>query len=231
MKFSIGGIVPLTCIDFPGHIACVVFSQFCPLRCSYCHNQHLLDAAESKYSLEYLFDFLNRRKNFLEGVVFSGGEPFAQPDIIEVLKTVKSMGFKIAVHTSGFYTEKLEKALTIVDWVGLDIKAEKNDYESITHVKNSGEKAFDSLKLLLDSNVDYEVRTTVYPYFFDREKVLSLANVLKHLHVSNYVLQEYRAIHNNEKPAELNSIIQDDDIKNLSQMFDHFLVRYASKNS
>lgn len=229
MKFSIGGIVPLTCIDFPGHIACVVFSQFCPLRCSYCHNPHLLNASESKYSEDYLFNFLEKRKNFLDGVVFSGGEPFAQPDIINVLKKVKDMGFKVAIHTSGFYTQKFEEALSIVDWVGLDIKAEKEDYEKITHVKESGIHAFNSLNILLDSGIDYEIRTTVYPYFFTREKILSLAMTLQNLNIKNYVLQEYRAIHENETPPSLKSIINNDDVAKLSDMFQNFFIRYSNK--
>ncbi len=229
MKFSIGGIVPLTCIDFPGCIACVIFSQFCPLRCDYCHNPHLLGATGAKYSIDYLFHFLEKRKNFLEGVVFSGGEPFAQPDIISILQQVKDLGFKVAVHTSGFYTEKFQEALNIVDWVGLDIKAEKGEYEQITHAKESGERAFNSLAILLKSCVDYEVRTTIYPYFFNKEKILSLAKVLQNLNVKNYVLQEYRAIHEKEKPTTLKSIINDRDVNTLSNMFPHFLIRYSNK--
>lgn len=229
MSFSIGGLVPLTCIDYPGHIACVVFTQFCPLRCDYCHNKHLLEVNESKYSTEYLLNFLEERKNFLEGVVFSGGEPLAQKGLKDVMLEVKKLGLKIALHTSGFYYENLANVIELIDWVGLDIKAPKDDYIQITHTPNSGAMAFKSLDLILSKGINYEVRTTVYPYYFTKERIFRLANELNILDVTNYVLQEYRPLRQDETPPTLQQILSERDVEALTRMFKKFHIRYANQ--
>lgn len=207
LNFQIGGIVPITCIDFPGHIASVVFTQGCKLRCKYCHNSHLMQQKHGEYSVEYLFKFLNERKNFIDGVVFSGGEPFLQKDIYYVMQYVKSIGLKIGCHTSGMHVNELSNCISIIDWVGIDIKAMTNDYKEITQVEFSGENAYNSLKIILASKIDYEVRTTVYPYFFTPEKILTLSEYLAELGVETYFLQEYRPILKNERKIRISSII------------------------
>lgn len=214
MKVEIGGIVPFTCLDFPGKLAAVVFTQSCSLRCKYCHNKHLWDVKKGTVSIDEFKNFLKSRIDLLEGIVFSGGEPFMHEGIIELMQYTKSLGFEIGVHTSGIFVEKLKKSLEFVDWVGLDIKALQKDYETITGIPNSGEKAYESLDNLISSNVDYEIRTTVWPKFFTREKLLELINFIETKKVKKFVLQEYRPIEKNEIPISLSKLITEEELKN-----------------
>ena len=225
IEFQIGGIVPLTCIDFPGHIASVIFTQSCSLRCKYCHNSHLIPRKQGEYSVEYLINFLTERKNFLEGVVFSGGEPFMQKDIRTVMSIVKELGLKIGCHTSGVHVEELKQSIELIDWIGIDIKAMKNDYEQITGIPKSGEKAYESLNNIIDSGIDYEVRTTVYPYFFTQTKVLELAEHLSSINVHTYFLQEYRPILPGEQKIHINTIIDKKNEQYLQKKFKKFGIR------
>ena len=102
MSVIIGGVEPFTTVDFPGRLAAVLFCLGCPLRCPYCHNPELQDFKGKPFiSWEQFIEFLDSRKKLLDGIVFSGGEPLAQPDLYESMKTVKEMGFAVGLHTSG----------------------------------------------------------------------------------------------------------------------------------
>ena len=142
----------------------MIFCQGCPWRCSYCHNNHLLppDGAHA-IPWSQVEAFLERRQGLLDAVVFSGGEPTLQNALPAALTQVKAMGFKIGVHTAGIYPERLETLKPLLDWVGLDIKALPEDYPALTGATASGERAWQSLRLLLAAEVPLEVRTTVPP--------------------------------------------------------------------
>ena len=160
----IGGFVPFTSIDYPGELAAVVFCQGCPWRCSYCHNTHLLPGnSASLLDWDEILEELKQRSGFLDAVVFSGGEPCAQRDLSMAITQVRSMGYKVGLHTAGIYPSRLKYLLPMLDWVGLDIKELPQQYESVTGIPGSGEKAWDSLKLLLKSRIPFQVRTTLYP--------------------------------------------------------------------
>lgn len=162
MSLKIGGLTPFTLIDFPDHLSAVIFCQGCSWDCTYCHNQHLLPVkAENLISWQYVLDFLSKRQGFLDGVVFSGGEPLIQAELLPAIKTVRQLGYKIALHTAGVSPSRFQQVLPYLDWVGFDVKAPFADYEKITGIAGSGDKAQQSLQYLLDSGVSYEIRTTV----------------------------------------------------------------------
>ncbi|MDD5395426.1 MAG: anaerobic ribonucleoside-triphosphate reductase activating protein [Thiothrix sp.] len=188
---QLGGMVPLTSIDFPGHLAAVLFCQGCPWHCRYCHNPHLLRTdVPSKLEWAEVMCFLQERVGFLDGVVFSGGEPLLQPRLLDAILEVKAMGFKIALHTAGIIPARLAKVLPYVDWVGLDIKAPFDAYKKVTGLVGSGFKAEESLDLLLNAHhVDYEIRTTVDPTLLGEEDIEQLAVSLAGRRVKRYVLQ------------------------------------------
>lgn len=224
---KIGGITPVTTIDYPEHVSCVLFIQGCPLRCRFCHNIHLTDfSVPQNYSDEYVLQFLDERKNFCEAVVLSGGEPYSQPDIIEFIKVIKAMGYKVAVHTAGYYKERFVDSLKHVDWVGFDIKCVPEDYPILTGV-SCGEIAFKSLESLISSGVDYEVRTTVDPYYFTEERVSKLLDLLLCYGVTNYVLQEYRDIKDDEQHKFFHEIVTDQVVDKFSNKFKNFSIRRA----
>jgi pyruvate formate lyase activating enzyme len=189
---EIGGITPLTTIDFPGRLAAVVFCQGCPWRCRYCQNTHLLPSrAERPVAWEDVAAFLDRRRGLLDGVVFSGGEPTAQAALPEALREVRAMGFATGLHTAGAYPERLAAVLPLLAWVGVDIKAPRSAYGTITcSGPVSGDRAWESLGVVLASGVACEVRTTVHPDLLDPGGLLALAEDLACAGVRDYVLQE-----------------------------------------
>ncbi len=187
----VGGLTPLTTIDYPGQLAAVVFLQGCPWRCGYCHNGDLLTRkSRSPISWRQVIDFLDRRKGLLDAVVFSGGEPTLHRRLDAAVKQVSAMGFQVGLHTAGVFPERLRKLLPLVDWVGMDIKAAKPDYETITGVNNSGDRAWRSAELILNSGVAHEFRTTVHPDMLDQAQLASLVAALNAIGAENYVIQD-----------------------------------------
>lgn len=193
---QLGGMVPLTSIDFPGHLAAVLFCQGCPWHCRYCHNPHLLRTdVPSKLAWAEVMRFLQERVGFLDGVVFSGGEPLLQPRLLDAILQVKALGFKVALHTAGIIPARLAKVLPYVDWVGLDIKAPFDAYKRVTGLAGSGFKAEESLDLLLAAkHVDYEVRTTVDPALLGKDDQEKLAKILQQRGVKRHTWQACQPI-------------------------------------
>lgn len=136
--------------------------------------------------------FLHRRRGLLDAVVFSGGEPTLQSGLAEACREVRELGFKLGLHTAGTYPERLAEVLPGFDWVGMDIKAPFAEYEHTTGVPGSGARARESLRHLIDSGVDHEIRTTVHPDLMGEDSLVVLAHELATLGVRRYVLQKFR---------------------------------------
>ena len=186
-------MTPLTSLDYPGELAAVVFCQGCPWRCRYCHNGHLLPArAADPIPWADVRAFLEHRRGLLDAVVFSGGEPTLQAALPAALAEIRALGFKTGLHTAGPYPLRLARALPHLDWVGLDIKALAEDYPKITGISGSGERAWASLRLVLDAGVALEVRTTPLPGLDDPGYLERLAQRLAGAGVRDYALQTCR---------------------------------------
>ncbi len=179
-NINVGGFEPLTTIDFPDHLSCVVFTQGCPWRCRYCHNHDLIPANKTgEFNWDDIVKFIKSRKGLLDAVVFSGGEPLLQKNLLDSIKQIKNMGFKIGLHTTGAYPDRFKKVLPHIDWVGFDIKHLPFKYELITQTKLSGEKAFKSLELLINSNIEYELRLTRHPSLIDDVELAGIKRLVK----------------------------------------------------
>lgn len=193
-NLRIGGFEPISFCDWPGEIVATIFCQGCPWRCPYCHNPALIPAnAKGKHNWEEIVTFLESRRGLIDGVVFSGGEPTLQAGVTTAVECVRDMGFRIGLHTGGPYPKRLAEILPFLDWVGFDIKAPMGDYEKITFAKGSGAKAFESLALLHESGVDFELRTTVHPDLLPSKMLKKLEKELKALGYSGLRLQKFRS--------------------------------------
>jgi pyruvate formate lyase activating enzyme len=194
MTLPIGGITPLTTVDWPGQLAAVVFLRGCPWRCRYCHNQDLQRRAGPTRPWDELLGLLGARQGLLDGVVFSGGEPLMHPELGEALRQVRALGYATALHTGGDRPDHLAHLLQqgLVDWVGFDVKAPRADYDALTGCAGSGERAFRSLRTLVSSGVPYELRTTVRRDLLPMPKLLRLAREVAMCGAGNLVLQPYR---------------------------------------
>lgn len=187
---KIGGLIKFTLIDYPGRVACVVFTQGCNFRCRYCHNPELVYPHLLQPSLpqEEVLAFLRRRQGSLEGVVVSGGEPTLQPDLLDFLAEVKQLGYVVKLDTNGSRPEVLRQALEkgLVDYVAMDLKAPLEKYAVVTGVACEPALLRQSMALLQSSGVAYEFRTT-----YDKE-VLGEADIaaLSELARGHYRVQE-----------------------------------------
>ncbi len=189
----VGGVVPLSTADWPDELAAVVFCQGCPWRCPYCHNPHLQPAeAAAPVPWGEVARFLESRRGVLDGVVFSGGEPTLQAGLPAALREVRSMGFRVGLHTAGCFPGRLAEILPLTDWVGFDIKAPSAAYERLTGVSGSGDRARESLRMVAASGVAWELRTTVHPELLPESDLLVLARELAGCGVERWVLQEFR---------------------------------------
>ncbi len=155
----------LTLLDFPGRTACTVFTGGCNFRCPFCHNALLVTEQDNIfYSEKEVFEHLELRKNVLDGVAITGGEPLLQKDIELFLYNIKEKGFAVKLDTNGSFPDKLKGILELglCDYVAMDIKNHKDKY-----AETIGLKSFDtapveeSMSLLKESGIDYEFRTTV----------------------------------------------------------------------
>jgi anaerobic ribonucleoside-triphosphate reductase activating protein len=195
-SLRIGGVVPFTTTDFPGRLAAVVFCQGCPWRCGYCHNPHLQEAHASAGSAALAWTdieaWLDTRIGLLDGVVFSGGEPTAQPALRPAMQAVRSRGLDVALHTAGIYPRRLADIVELVDWVGLDIKAPLAAYADVTRIAGSGSVAFASLEVVQAAGIAFEVRTTVHADLTPARALLALAQALGDRGVAQWVLQPFR---------------------------------------
>lgn len=177
---AIGGVTPFTTIDYPGRLSAVIFCKGCPWRCGYCHNRHLIPTSGGHGQIEWqaLVEFLTERRGLLDGVVFSGGEPTMQKRLPQALEMVRKMGFLTGLHTAGAYPERLADCLPYLDWVGMDLKAPFDCYDEITAVKGGGKLAEQSARLLLESGVLHQFRTTVDPYLLQEGRLKRLQGMV-----------------------------------------------------
>ena len=159
-----GGIQKTSTLDFPGVLSCVLFTRGCDLDCFYCHNRLLIEGIGLVVDEKEIFEFLEKRKNLLDGVVVSGGEPTLHKGLPEFLHKVKEMGFKTKLDSNGQNPEIVKELWqkNLLDYVAIDIKALPQDYKKICGV-NGFEKTAKTVEFLNDIGANYEVRTTLYP--------------------------------------------------------------------
>jgi len=194
-ELKVGGYARFTSTDYPGELAAVVFVQGCPWRCGYCHNPHLQprDTAPA-IAWRDLLAFLAGRAGLLDAVVFSGGEPTLDPALEDAMRSVKALGFKVGLHTAGIYPERLKQVLPLVDWVGLDIKTSFDAYDEITGASGSAQAARTAARLVIDSGVPYEFRTTVHTRLSTRRHISTLLQQISDMGCDTYALQDFRSV-------------------------------------
>ena len=160
----IAGLQKLSLLDYPGKVACTVFLSGCNLRCPYCHNAELISPhyAGEKISQTELMNFLDSRKEKIDGVCISGGEPTLTPELPELIKAIRKKGFFVKIDTNGTNPEMLKKLIEekLVDYVAMDIKNSRIHYSEAcgTEILPQIEE---SVHHLMNGNIDYEFRTTV----------------------------------------------------------------------
>lgn len=185
-NLPIKGIRALSLIDYPGKLAAVVFFGGCNFKCPFCHNYELAVYPERQEDLDYelVLGELERRKKIIDGVVLTGGEPTLYPDLIDFAKQIKAMGLLVKLDTNGYRPDVLKQILDlkIADFVSMDIKSALNEekYKKAAGIpKIEIGKIMESIALLMNSETDYEFRTSVISQFVSREDIFEIAGHIK----------------------------------------------------
>ncbi|MBQ6708359.1 MAG: anaerobic ribonucleoside-triphosphate reductase activating protein [Clostridia bacterium] len=178
------GLQKTTLLDYPGKVACTVFTGGCNFRCPFCQNAGLVvDLSETEeISTDTFFAFLKKRKGILDGVCVSGGEPLLQPDIFDFLREIKALGYSVKFDTNGAYPEKLKKAVDekLVDCVAMDIKNSLKKYPQTVGIENFDvAPIIESVEFLKSGVVDFEFRTTVVKDFHEKSDFYEIGEWLK----------------------------------------------------
>ncbi|MBE9547368.1 MAG: anaerobic ribonucleoside-triphosphate reductase activating protein [Proteobacteria bacterium] len=190
---KIGGLQRVSLIDYPGKICAILFTQGCDFRCPYCHNPELVnpDLYEECIPEDEIFSFLERRRGKLDAVTITGGEPTVQPDLVEFARRVKKMGYLVKIDTNGSRPEVLKKLIDrkLVDYIAMDVKAPLEKYRKICKANVNYDNIRRSIKMIMDSGVEYEFRTTVVKSLLTGDDLQKIGNEI--LGARLYVLQKF----------------------------------------
>lgn len=173
---KIHGFQKMTLLDFPGKVACTLFTAGCNLRCPFCHNAPLVTDIDNslQYTENDIFAYLQKRKGLLDGVVITGGEPLLQLDIASFIKKIKNLGYDVKLDTNGSFPDKLYELISegLIDYVAVDIKNCREKYALTTGIENYNLENIDkTVNILKQGNIPYEFRTTVVKEFHTVEDI------------------------------------------------------------
>ncbi|MFW6041340.1 MAG: anaerobic ribonucleoside-triphosphate reductase activating protein [Thermoplasmatota archaeon] len=187
---DIGGLQKLSLIDYPDKLSAVIWTVGCNLKCPYCYNPGLITSSD-KLPEEQVLAVLEDRKDILEGVVVTGGEPSLQKDLVDFLYGVKQMGYLVKLDTNGTRPKVVSKLLKkeLVDYIAMDIKASKEKYSELTRTDIDVSKINESIEIIKDSTVSNEFRTTVVPGFLEEKDIKEISKWVGN--ESRYFLQQF----------------------------------------
>lgn len=179
------GIEKLSLVDYEGKLACTLFTGGCNFRCPFCHNSSLVKNAFDIKPIddnEYL-SYLEKRKNTIDAVVITGGEPTLMPSLLEKIKTFKNMGYLVKLDTNGTNPEIVKKLIKekLIDYVAMDIKNSIELYPLTTGVNNQEyiNNVLETINILKQNQVEYEFRTTLIDEFHSKESIEKIGELLK----------------------------------------------------
>lgn len=191
---DIAGIQKTSLIDYPGKIAAVVFTSGCNFYCHFCHNPELVNPKLkfSEIPEKEVFDFLKKRKNILDGVVITGGEPTMHSDLPEFIKKIRKLGFLVKLDTNGTNPKTLKALIAskLIDYIAMDIKGSVDKYDKIIGVKVNKKDILESIKIIKNSKIDYEFRTTIVPTLHEKADFTKIGKMINN--AKKYYLQQFR---------------------------------------
>lgn len=231
MFMEIGGLQKITLIDYPGHIACVVFLVGCNFRCPWCYSPELVlpdkIVRQPKIEEEEFFDFLENKKGLIDGVVICGGEPTINENLPDFINDIRAMGFKTKLDTNGSNPQVIKSLLKakILDYIAMDIKAfpDEENYLKSSGVKIGVDKIKESIEIIKNSGIDYEFRTTVVPSIHKKSDIIKIAEYLAPSR--RYFLQNFRPEKTLQPNLEKEIPYPDKFLEELADMFDFCEIR------
>lgn len=192
----VSGLERSSLLDYPGKISAIIFTHGCNLRCPYCHNPELVIEGFNKdgsFSEKDILSFLESRKGKLDALVITGGEPLVQSNLLPFIKKVKEMGFLIKLDTNGTFPDRLQDFIEtgLIDYIAMDVKYPKVEYVKNSMIPEIAKKIERSIKIIMDSGLDYEFRTTYVKPLHSLESAEGIGQMIKG--AKNYYIQNFRS--------------------------------------
>ncbi len=175
---KIFGLEKLSMVDYEGHLCCTVFTAGCNFRCPYCHNSDLVEGKNlHEITEEEFFDFINKRKGLLDAVCVSGGEPSLQPDLIDFIKRIKSLGYLVKLDSNGTNPKVIKELVrqNLLDYIAMDIKNSRESYRKTAHGYFDLAKIKESVEFLKQGKIPYEFRTTLVKGHHTEKEIKEIA--------------------------------------------------------
>lgn len=191
----VAGLQKLTLLDYPGKVACTVFTAGCNFRCPFCHNAPLVlpERMGQDVTEEDVLAFLGKRVGILDGVAITGGEPLLQKEMAGFLQKIKEMGYSVKLDTNGSFPDHLKELVKagLVDRVAMDIKNAPELYGATVGIEGFDISGVEESKnFLLEGSIDYEFRTTVVKGLHTKESLTEAAKWIAG--AKEYYLQQFK---------------------------------------
>lgn len=187
MRFA--GFQKTSLIDYPDRVASVLFTAGCNLRCPYCHNGELVEGYTGPFQEEEdIIEILLRRKRYVDSIVVTGGEPTLDPGLPAFLGRMRGHGFDIKLDTNGLKPDALRECLPYLSYVAMDVKTSLENYK-LVGIEDAAQ-VLESIKLIMDSGLDYEFRCTAVPGIVETETVQKMGEMVRG--AKRFVFQQYK---------------------------------------
>jgi len=221
---QIKGFNKLSLIDYPDKTCSIIFLGGCNFRCPYCHNIDLVKNPEKLPTIEQeeVISYLDNHREWIDGVVISGGEPCLNKELFDLCKKIKELGFPVKLDTNGSNPDMLQSLIKnkIIDYIAMDIKAPLEKYEQVTKVKVLTDNIKKSIEIIKNSKLDYEFRTTLLPALHSKEDILNIAELLKG--AERYYLQQFRNGVTLEEDYQNKESYSEEELKQFAEMLKPF---------
>lgn len=194
-KMKIKGFIKTSFVDWDGKVSSVIFLPGCNFRCPICHNHDIVVFPDRYPDVDFgsIKEFLLENKDFVDGVVITGGEPTLHNNLPEICHEIKQMGFGVKVDTNGYEPYRIEKLIenNLVDYIAMDVKAplDEKKYAAAAGIKVDIKRIERSIEIIKNSSIDYEFRTTVVPTLLDGRDIVEIAKYLSP--AKRYVIQQF----------------------------------------
>jgi len=220
MQIEIKGYIPSSLLDYPGKICSVIFLPDCNFRCPYCQNPDLITKPDKIPNIEpkKIFEHLESRRKWLDGVCITGGEPCLHQSLPKFLSEIKKLGFLVKLDTNGSNPKMLKELIEkkLVNYIAMDIKASLKDYDKVAKVKVNKKDIQESVNIIRKSKVDYEFRTTVVPKLTGKKEIEEIGKWLKGS--KRYCLQRFRPLTTLDESFKSEKTCTPEELKELAEV-------------
>ncbi|MCQ2802333.1 MAG: anaerobic ribonucleoside-triphosphate reductase activating protein [Bacilli bacterium] len=201
------GIDKFSLLDYDGLISIVLFMPGCNFRCPFCHNIESVVDSKTSIPFDEILAYLKERKNVIDAVVISGGEPTLDKDLINKIKQIKEIGYLVKLDTNGTNPSIVKQLVNekIIDYVAMDIKNSPSNYHLSSGVNIDLNPVLETISFLKENNVDYEFRTTLVDEHHSLQDIIEISALLKgskKLYLQKYVYRD-GVINKNLHPVSL----------------------------